>query len=586
MEKSINEILEDPYIYAAIYGRKSHTLDNNSREVQIEKCKERLCEENLILYKCYFEEVSATKKFTYKRKEYSKLLQAAKDGCFKTLIIYSLDRLIRNSDDWIETKRVLDKYNIGLIICDRPRDFDMDSVEGQIIISMLVSNAVNEPKRIKERTSNGRRIQRENGIYTCGDKVPLGYERKRIKAPLGDKVITQFEQIPIEIAIVKYMFDFSKSYIYKNNSFSSKILYESLISIFDLIINNFNIKYLEKFIEEAPENYTRELIKTIVSQIEQSYNVEFIKKKLKSNLEFLKNKSNKNSSAYILNLLKNSVYAGLMLLEVNSTKEEDTIIEINGTSQNGYIINKDKFVEITNLKGCITFDTFQYIYCYLVNEKLKRKDNTPNFLFKNKLKCSCGKKLYLRTTGFLQCDNLKCKPYYKNDILKLSLSPIIDNIFSDSEYGFLLFEKQIYMKLNKLNNRLISLKHQKTQHTIEYLSSNNKEYTDSIIEISASIVELTNTIEIHREKLNHILNLKEFVLGNKLNNKNNNDIYNSIKGNVLDYILSNEILFIDVFNEIVKEVQVILNAKSNTIHTSISYEFQSVNSSSLHKSIN
>lgn len=582
----MNEILEDPYIYAAIYGRKSHTLDNNSREVQIEKCKERLYEEKLILYKCYFEEVSATKKLTYERKEFSKLLQAAKDGCFKTLIIYSIDRIIRNSDDWTETKRVLSKYDIRLIICDRPKDFDMNSTEGQIIISMLVSNAVSEPKRIKERTSNGRRIQRENGIYSCGDKVPLGYERKRVKAPFKDKIITKFEQIPIEIAIVKYMFDFSKAYIYKNDSFSSKILYESLISIFDLIINNFNIKYLEEFIEETSENYIRELINTIILQVEQSSNIEFVKKKLKSNLEFLKNKSNKNSSAYILNLLKKPIYTGLMLLEANSAKEEDTIIEINNTPQNGYIINKDKFIEVTNLKGCIPFDTFQYVYCYLVNEKLKSKDNTPNFLFKNKLKCSCGKKLYLKTTGFLQCDNLKCKPYYKNDILKLSLSPIIDNIFSDSEYGFLLFEKQIYMELNKLDNKLISLKEQKAKYTIEYLSSSNKEYTDSIMEISASIIELTNTIEIHREKLNHISNLKERLLSHKLNNKNNDDTYNSIKGNVLNYILSNETLFIDVFNEIVKEVKVIINAKSNTIHTSISYEFQSVNSSSLHKSIN
>ena len=66
--------------------------------------KDYLKEKNLLIYNVYTDFDSAKKLSPTKRKGLSKLLADAKAGCFKTVIIYRLDRLVRRYKDWLEIK--------------------------------------------------------------------------------------------------------------------------------------------------------------------------------------------------------------------------------------------------------------------------------------------------------------------------------------------------------------------------------------------------------------------------------------------------------------------------------------------------
>ena len=161
----------------AIYGRKSHAYDNNTKENQFDKCMEIATKNNLALYGFYFEQVTAVQIPIYERKEFHSLICDAKASRFKTLIVSTLDRLVRRYDDWIQTKEFLNKYNIKLIFADKGTIFDINSPFSDIIIKMELLNAIHEAENIKSRTDLGKATSRANGKYSSGAGIPLGYSK-------------------------------------------------------------------------------------------------------------------------------------------------------------------------------------------------------------------------------------------------------------------------------------------------------------------------------------------------------------------------------------------------------------------------
>ena len=60
---------------------------------------------------------------------------------------------------------------------------------------------------------------------------------------------------------------------------------------------------------------------------------------------------------------------------------------------NTFLLDYTAFNETTNIDGFINRHIFELIYCYIYKLQIGKKDLTPHFIFKKKLKCSCGKKI-------------------------------------------------------------------------------------------------------------------------------------------------------------------------------------------------
>ena len=163
----------------AIYARKSHGIDTNTKENQFDKCMAIATQNNLALYSFYYEQTTAVQIPIYERKEFHSLICDAKAGRFKTLIVSTLDRLVRRYDDWVQTKAFLNKYNIKLIFADKGISFDINSPFSDIIIKMELLNGIHEAENIKSRTDLGKAISRANGKYCSGGGVPLGYSKSQ-----------------------------------------------------------------------------------------------------------------------------------------------------------------------------------------------------------------------------------------------------------------------------------------------------------------------------------------------------------------------------------------------------------------------
>ena len=172
---TLSTIINSPKNLAAIYVRKSHHLDNYSEDTQYNACIERMYSEGLQLYNYYYEVVTAVQKHIYERKQFNNLIQAAKKGYFKTLIVFKLDRLVRRKDDFMQVISFLKKYKLRLIIADIPNNIDINDPNCQLELNLQVLSAFNEAQTTNERTTKGKRESRESGRYNPGRNLTIGY---------------------------------------------------------------------------------------------------------------------------------------------------------------------------------------------------------------------------------------------------------------------------------------------------------------------------------------------------------------------------------------------------------------------------
>ena len=166
-----------PEDYAAIYARKSIKSENNSILSQLSLARDVLYKNNLILYKEYWDEESATKLPPSKRQGFSRLLKDAKAGKFKTVIVYRRDRLARRVHDLIEIKNTFKKYRIKIIYSNDGEYQPSESYLSDFIENIIMAVDELEPQIVAERTNTGRVKKRERKEYSGAGKLPFGFER-------------------------------------------------------------------------------------------------------------------------------------------------------------------------------------------------------------------------------------------------------------------------------------------------------------------------------------------------------------------------------------------------------------------------
>lgn len=596
----INKIINNPKNFAAIYARISSTKENNSINAQIELAKETLSKRSLLVYGVYTDHVSGRKTPPHLRSGFGKLLEDAKAGCFKTLIIYRLDRLVRNFDHWIQIKETLNKLDIEIIFSDESQAIPNNSPQSEFLQNLTVMVAEMEPDTINLRASTGRKIRRQEGAYNPARTPPFGYYRELRDSTEENRISKSiFIEEPIKLAFIKYMFiKFSlfimeeKNDLTGNKKASIERLVNSSIKLITEIeinlknnstslkkaINPFSAEYeLYNCINKFIKLNSLEFISNELQQIKFHYLID--SKTLKK-----KNPSNINST------LRNSIYAEYMLLDSNNELKG---LEGNNTTDYKEEIDEDAFIKTNNLRGVIPYDVFKIVYSYLIYKDLGRIDRTPNFMLKNKLKCSCGKKLRLTNNYYLHCGNDKCIVFSKKELLELILSQIIDCTLSKSNNALKEFMNKITKKIEINNQNINYHKTNKFQAVADYLNSNDSSYIDLIHKKNETINSYTKLCCEYRKELSYIIELYDEInnYNSKLTDANDIDFISlsvqKSKRKIIDYIFNNEELFTPILNEIIKEIQVITDENTTTFkgEVKLKYEFTPQKDSHLSESI-
>ncbi|AGK97358.1 recombinase family protein [Clostridium pasteurianum] len=158
----------------AVYGRVS-TEDQKERstiENQVTFAKKYCDLHELDIFKIYKEEgISGTIPLN-ERDEGKKLIEAAKNKEFDTLLVYKLDRLGRSARITLNSIYELESY--GLKIKSMTEPFDTSNPSGRFMITMLAGVADLERETILERMWHGANRAARDGKW-LGGIVPYGY---------------------------------------------------------------------------------------------------------------------------------------------------------------------------------------------------------------------------------------------------------------------------------------------------------------------------------------------------------------------------------------------------------------------------
>ena len=569
-----NNININPHNYAAIYARKSHLIDTHSKETQLKACNARLHELNLQLYGTYYEEVTAVQKTIDKRKEFSALIEAARSGCFKTLIVSKLDRLVRRKDDWIETKRLLNKYDITLSLCDKPIDFDINSPEGNLTLTFELFAAMNEVNSTNTRIKNGKANSRKNGLYSSGRFCPLGY--RKVKLP---DIKNAYEINSLESSIVKYIFELSYINIMTNNTLDYSNILKNLRTTLEDILTHLTLNTWSDFILNSTTSKLHHYYDLIFKSLSNDTDVKNNIYELNNLITSLLKKTTSQLHNMIKTILINPVYAGLIYINPSADKASNIV----KNSDNTFRLCLDKFYKTSNINGFIPSHIFEKVYCFILSSENINCSDTKEYLLKNKLVCSCGKKLSLDDNNFLSCKNSACKKYPFDATLKVIIFSLVTTILDKNSSQFNNFEDNIKNRLTYNNRTLYLLNEKQSKYLTEHVNSNNNYYKPLIIEIENKITTQLNLIASDRKVLSDLSKFKEEIFNFLKNNGLKSTPY--CMEPLINYMILNQNLFYNTINSILKEVKISYEP-NNKFSTAIIYEFKEKNSGYISKSFN
>ncbi|WP_300259384.1 recombinase family protein [Clostridium sp.] len=155
----------------ALYIRKSVKGDENSisLEAQTEVIKNYFKSENkFTVYKDDGFSGGNTN-----RPAFQKLMTDAMEGKFDIVACYKLDRIARNTLDFLTTFNTLKEYGIDLICVEDK--YDPSTPAGRLMMTLLASLAEMERENIKQRVSDSMLNLARSGRWTGGN-TPFGYK--------------------------------------------------------------------------------------------------------------------------------------------------------------------------------------------------------------------------------------------------------------------------------------------------------------------------------------------------------------------------------------------------------------------------
>lgn len=111
-------------------------------------------------------------KSTAGRDSFNAMMQAAKDGIVKRVVAIKLDRIARNTKDFLSIVDQLQGYGCDLVLIKE--SFDTSTPQGKFALTMFAAIAELEASTITERVMTGKAQKATEGGYN-GSQCPLGY---------------------------------------------------------------------------------------------------------------------------------------------------------------------------------------------------------------------------------------------------------------------------------------------------------------------------------------------------------------------------------------------------------------------------
>lgn len=528
-----------PENYAAIYAR--HSIDKKesvSNDAQFTVCREIAKSKNLIVYKEYGDQGSGVTMPPESREEFQKLFVDAKAGLFKTIIIWKIDRLSRNSADFYDICNKIESFGITIIFGDMLGFENIPKMYKSFMQNTFISIAQLDPELTRERANASRAEKRKLGIFSPS-RCPFGYIRKKSNECLdliGDTIVDyskiksyyvkdKFNSRLIEIIYSKYI---------SNDNVEIKDIYK----VFEEVLNNFNnmddINNLDDIINIISESQEISL-PGLTSSFEAltNYNIKDLKIIVKDSLKFLSKHTN------IKSILTNTYYCKKFAL--NTDRTYPTIIK---DSNNNFVFNDSDFITCINFDEIISLSTFTSAnikYYSKQNQQIK----PTKFLYKGLFKCKCCNKPIISYDN--QTYICSCNKYTKSTLLSLvTKSLIADGFLTYISERIKFKRKEIDNKVNEMYSVVQRKEEIQNKYCLAYLNTASKANAIALNNISKEI-------KLLKEEIEDFL-LKDYPLNNLLFNIENLKNESVIEELIVNYFYTNETNSELFFNQLIKLV--------------------------------
>lgn len=406
--------------FDAVYARQSvDKKDSVSIETQIDDCKV-ICDEKVMEY--------ADKGYSGKnteRPDLRRLIADVERGIIKRIVVYKLDRISRNINDFYKLYEIMSKNDCEFV--SRTEGFDTSNSMGRAMMGILAVFAQMERENIQMRIKDNYYFRIKDGRWASG-RAPYGY--KNGKASDGKPTL-----IPIyeELEVVHWMF---MTYIKSPNISLGKIQTE-------LIKKGIHSKKSEK-------GFSRTTIGRILSNPVYAVADQMLYK------YYQKQKITFSNDA---EMWDGSVTANIIGKKDMSRKVGD----LEGAT-----------IYLTNFKGIIDSRYFIMAQERLMQNRAIASDNSPNHKLKELsglIKCAeCGSAIKMQTYPTLTCTGRSqkkiCTVSFKGQKLEMiqenvaeKVQEYMDNIKEtmDKKMKRRARERKEIQKLEKQIDNLIEL---------------------------------------------------------------------------------------------------------------------------------
>lgn len=192
-----------------IYPRKSVYRDNSeSVSTQVKLCKEYaeiIYRGQTLEYLVYDKDEGFSGKNTH-RPGYQKLMQDVRDGLLDVVMVYKLDRISRNVQDFSNTFSVFQEHGVSFVSVKE--SFDTSTPIGRTVMYILAAFAQLERENTSERVSDSMLEMARSGYWT-GGRCPAGM--RSVRRNVGGKEHSFLEVDEERISQVRQLFSLFSS---------------------------------------------------------------------------------------------------------------------------------------------------------------------------------------------------------------------------------------------------------------------------------------------------------------------------------------------------------------------------------------